>query len=63
LRRALYMAALSAIRCNAELKAFYRRLRDKGKPAKAALIAVARKLIVLANTLVSQNRTWTLERP
>jgi transposase len=63
LRRALYMAAVSASRCNPELKAFYQRLRDKGKSAKAALIAVARKLIVLANTLVSQNRSWTPARP
>ncbi|HYI41659.1 MAG TPA: IS110 family transposase, partial [Allosphingosinicella sp.] len=38
-------------------------LRAKGKSAKAALIAVARKLIVLANTLVSENRTWTSARP
>ncbi|HEV2747165.1 MAG TPA: IS110 family transposase [Allosphingosinicella sp.] len=63
LRRALYMAAVAASRCNPELKAFYQRLRAKGKSAKAALIAVARKLIVLANTLVGENRTWTSARP
>jgi transposase len=63
LRKALYMAAVAASRCNPELKAFYRRLRDKGKSAKAALIAVARKLVVLANTLVSENRNWTPARP
>src|ERR1700686_772633 len=57
-RRVLYLAALSATRFNADMKAFYRRLRDAGKPPKVALIAVARKLVVLANTLVSQNRTW-----
>jgi transposase len=63
LRKALYMAAVAASRCNPELKTFYQRLRAKGKSAKAAFIAVARKLIILANTLVTQNRTWTPVRP
>jgi len=63
LRKALYMAAVAASRCNPELKTFYQRLRANGKPAKLALIAVARKLIVLANTLVTQNRSWTPARP
>lgn len=58
LRQALYMAALSAARCNPALKDLRQRLRDKGKPAKLALIAVARKLLVLANALVAQNRLW-----
>jgi transposase len=49
LRRALYMAALSASRCNPLLRAFYQRLRLAGKPAKVALTAVMRKLIVLMN--------------
>jgi transposase len=40
------------------MKAFYKRLIDNGKPSKVALIAVARKLVVLANTLVSEDRTW-----
>lgn len=59
LRRALYMAAVTAIRCNPPLKAFYERLTAKGKSAKVALTAVMRKLIVLANSLVAQNRLWT----
>lgn len=58
LRRALYMAALSAARYNPALKDLRQRLRDKGKPNKLALIAVARKLLVLANALVAQNRCW-----
>jgi transposase len=57
-RRILYLAAVSASRCNADMKAFYLRLRGAGKAAKVALIAVARKLVVLANTLVAQDRTW-----
>jgi len=48
-RRALYMAALVAARSNQTLKAFYQRLRTAGKPAKVALTAVMRKLIVLMN--------------
>jgi transposase len=48
-RRALYMAALSAARSNRLLRQFYQRLRAAGKPAKVALTAVMRKLIVLMN--------------
>jgi transposase len=62
-RRVLYLAALSAARFNADMRAFYQRLRDDGKPAKAALIAVARKLVVLANTLISHDRIWQTQAP
>lgn len=48
-RNALYMAALSAVRCAGALKTFYRRLRDAGKPPKVALVAVMRKLVILMN--------------
>jgi len=51
-RRALYMAALVAARSNKVLKTFYLRLRNAGKPAKVALTAVMRKLIVLMNHLL-----------
>lgn len=51
-RRALYMAALVAARSNQQLKAFYQRLRLAGKPAKVALTAVMRKLVVLMNHLL-----------
>lgn len=57
-RTALYMAAVSAIRCNPTFKAFYRRLLDAGKPRKVAIVAVARKLIVLANTIVKTGVPW-----
>lgn len=62
-RRALYLAALSAARFNAALKPFFERLIAGGKSPKAAIIAVARKLVVLANTLVSENRTWEPHAP
>ncbi len=51
-RRALYMAALSASRSNHLLQPFYERLIAAGKPAKVALTAVMRKLIVLMNHLL-----------
>ncbi len=59
LRRVLYMAALAATRHNAILKAFYLRLREKGKPAKVAITAVMRKLTVLLNRLL-KNPQFTL---
>lgn len=58
LRSVLYMAALSAARHNPDLAAFYKRLRAAGKKPKVALTAVMRKLVVLANTLLTENRTW-----
>ena len=58
-RRAVYMPALVAARFNPDMKATYDRLRAAGKPAKLALTAVMRKLIVLANALLKANRTWT----
>jgi transposase len=51
-RRGLYMAALSASRSNHLLKPFYDRLIAAGKPAKVALTAVMRKLIILMNHLL-----------
>jgi transposase len=58
-RRALYMPALVATRFNPDMRATYDRLRAAGKPAKLALTAVMRKLLVLANALLKANRTWT----
>jgi len=44
-RKVLYMAATSAIRCNRACKSLYERLRAKGKPYRVALIAAVNKLI------------------
>ncbi len=57
-RTVLYMAALTAARWNPVLRAFYQRLRAAGKPAKLALTAVARKLLVLLNALLRDARPW-----
>jgi transposase len=61
-RRALYMAALTAVSWNHDLKAFYKRLR-RTKEKKVALVAVIRKLVVLANTLIKEDRLWAPARP
>ena len=63
LRRTLYMPALTAARFNPDLRTVYDRLRAAGKPAKVALVAVMRKLIILANTLIRDDREWTLTKP
>jgi len=58
LRDALYMPALVAMRFNPDLKAKYIALRDAGKPAKVAIVAIMRKLIEIANALVKADRKW-----
>jgi transposase len=52
IRCALYMATLSAVRFDPILKAFYLRLRQKGKKSKVALVACMRKLVILMNRLL-----------
>ena len=59
LRRAVYMPALVAVRFNPDLKVKYDQLTKAGKPAKVALTAIMRKLIVLANALLRDGRHWT----
>lgn len=63
LREALYMPALVAIRVNPDLKRLYDRLTGNGKPAKVAITAVMRKLIILANALLRDKREWLPEAP
>jgi transposase len=62
-RNALYMPALVAIRHNLHLSETYRKLVDAGKPAKLAIAAIMRKLVILANALIRDNRTWTETAP
>lgn len=54
---------MSARKYNPDMKTFYDRLVDKGKKKKLALTAVMRKLIILANTLITENRLWQPVRP
>lgn len=57
-RTATFLAALSAIRCNPVLKAFYRHLLAAGKPKMVALIAVARKIITILNAILRDRKPW-----
>ena len=57
-RQALYMPALVASRFNPDLKAKYDQLKAAGKAPKVAITAIMRKLIVLANALLRNNRKW-----
>jgi transposase len=57
-RTVLHMAALVAARWNPMLRTFYQRLRAAGKPAKLALTAVARKLLVLLNAMLRDGQRW-----
>ena len=61
-RIALYQAAVAAVRTCPAMKAFYASLKARGKASKVALIAVARKLLVLANALL-RDRTPYQPRP
>lgn len=58
-RCVLYMATLTATRCNPAIRSFYRRLREAGKPVKLALVAAMRKLIITLNTIVATGRPWS----
>jgi transposase len=57
-RAVLYMAALSARRFNPVLKDFADRLAKAGKAAKVVLVAVARKLLVIANAVLRDQKPW-----
>jgi transposase len=57
-RSAVYLAALSAIRCNPVLRAFYQHLLAAGKPKMVALIAVARKTLTILNAMLRDKKPW-----
>jgi transposase len=59
IRNLLYMATLgAATRHNPVIRAYYQRLRAKGKKAKVALVACMRKLIVILNTMLARGEKW-----
>ena len=60
-RKALYMSSLSASCHNQRFKNFYDKLILKGKKPKVALIAVARKIVVIANAMIKNNTKWKNE--
>jgi transposase len=57
-RTALYMATITAVRCNPVLRAFYQRLRAVGKRPKVARIATVHKLLTIVNAMVKHQTAW-----
>ena len=58
-RAVLYMAALVASRRNSVIRDFYKRLRDKGKAPKVALVACMRKLLTILNAVIKHKSRWS----
>lgn len=52
LREAMYMPAVVAMQYNPKMKAFAERLKARGKPSKVIIVAIMRKMLVLAYTLL-----------
>jgi transposase len=57
-RAVLYMAAVTAARCNPVVRPFYQRLRVAGKTVKVALTACMRKLLTILNAMIKHNNPW-----
>lgn len=62
-RRALYLAAFTASRYNPELADYRKRLQDRGKTFKAAIIATARKLLTQLNAIIKEQRDYKIKSP
>lgn len=62
-RALLYMATLTATRCNPVIRALYRRLKAAGKPTKVALTACMRHLLLILNAMVKNNQRWQARVP
>lgn len=60
-RAKLYMATLTAIRCNPVIKAFYERLRARNKLKKVAIVACMRKLLTIINVMIRDNKLWNVK--
>lgn len=57
-RSALYLCAWSVIRHDTEMRRFYRRLRDRGKPGNVSVVAVMRKLLLHLNAVARRGTPW-----
>jgi len=58
-RSALYMAAVTAIRCNPVIGAFANRLKETGKPSKVVIVAAMRKLLTYLNAMLRDGLEWS----
>lgn len=57
-RAALYMATVSAIRCNPVIKDYYQQLKDRGKKSKVAIVACMHKLLRILNAMLRDGKEW-----
>jgi transposase len=57
-RKALYMAVLSAMQYNPVIRPFVKRLKDQGKPHKVAMCAAMRKLLTMLNAIIRDQQPW-----
>lgn len=61
-RQALYMPTWAAVQHNPRLRVLYKRLVDKGRPKKVALVACMHKLLIWCDALLRHERDWDTER-
>jgi transposase len=57
-RAILYMATVTAMRANLQIRIFYERLRQAGKPFKVAIVACMRKLLTILNAMMRTQTRW-----
>ena len=57
-RTALYMCAVSSMRCNPVIRAFAARLTARGRPYKSVATACAHKLLTILNAMVKAGAAW-----
>jgi transposase len=57
-RKVLYMATIASLRCNPVIQEFYKRLVDKGKEKKVAIVACMRKLLTILNAMIRDMQPW-----
>jgi transposase len=57
-RSALYMATLTAMRCNSVIRIFAQRLKETGKKNKVIITACMRKLLTILNAMIRENLKW-----
>jgi transposase len=58
-RHVLYMATITAIRCNPVIRGFAERLKKTGKPAKVIITACMRKLLTILKAMAREGRMWS----
>jgi transposase len=56
--RRLYMATLAAIRWNPLIRTHYAQLRERGRPAKVAIVACMRRLLTILNAMLRERTPW-----